>query len=310
MLAAACGNATGNSASPSAASGFPMTIHVDGGTLTFDHPPKILVNQYEAVYPVAAAGGNQTGNVVAVTDDANQPLGAAGATLVKVPRLGTFQTVSKEVIIGQRPDLVITHGLDTGLSDQLATQGIKTMIVNVCWDGYAAAHGDRVGFNAIYDDITTIGRLLGTQAYATQSVAALKQTVATVQQKAQNLPKQSVAVTAGLFSGSFFVYGPPSIANTQIETLGMTNAFSDLTMRGVEVSPEAFVARNPDFLVLGYDPVTDTPEKALQAAMAVPGFATMKAVASNHVLQLSDTYLLGRAVDGLPLMYDAIAGAK
>lgn len=165
-------------------------------------------------------------------------------------------------------------------------------------------------FNAIYDDIMTIGRLLGTQAYATQTVASLKQTVATVQQKAQNLPKQSVAVTAGLFTGSFFVYGPPSIANTQIETLGMTNAFSDLTMRGVEVSPEAFVARNPDFLVLGYDPVSDTPAKALREAMAVPGFATMKAVQNHHVLMLSDTYLLGRAVDGLALMYDAIAGAK
>ncbi|MGH3765598.1 MAG: ABC transporter substrate-binding protein [Pseudonocardiaceae bacterium] len=287
-----------------------MTVSSEGGTLTFDHPPKILVNQYEAVYPVAAAGGNKTGNVVAVTDDADQPLGTAGETLAKVPRLGTYETVSKEVIIGQKPDLVITHGLTTGLSDQLATQGIKTMIVNVCWDGYAAAHGGRVGYDAIYDDITTIGRLLGTPDYATQSVTSLKQTVATVQQKAQSLPKQSVAVTAGIFTGSFFVYGPPSIANTQLETLGLPNAFSDLTKRGVEVSPEAFVARNPDFLILGYDPVTDTPEKALQKDMAVPGFATMKAVQNHHYLVLSDTFLLGRAVDGLPLMYDAIAGAK
>ncbi len=51
--------------------------------------------------------------------------------------------------------------------------------------------------------------------------------MSTVQQKARSLPKQSVAVTAGLFSGSFFTYGPPSIANTQLETLGLTNAFSD-----------------------------------------------------------------------------------
>lgn len=72
LLATACGTATDNSAPPSTAAGFPMTVHVDGGTLTFDHPPKILVDQYEAVYPVAAAGGNRTGNVVAVTGDANQ----------------------------------------------------------------------------------------------------------------------------------------------------------------------------------------------------------------------------------------------
>jgi iron complex transport system substrate-binding protein len=310
LLAAACSGTAKESANPGAASGFPMTVNVDGTTLTFDHPPKILVDQYEATYPVAAAGGNRTANVVAVTDDANQPLGAAGETLANVPRLGTFQTVSKEVILGQKPDLVITHGLDTGLSDQLAAQGIKTMIVNVCWDNYAAAHGGRVGFDAIYDDITTIGKLLGTQDYAARSIASLKQTVATVQQKAQNLPKESVAVTAGLFSGSFFIYGPPSIANTQLETLGLTNAFSDLNKRGVEVSPEELVARNPGFLVLGYDPVSSSPEKTMQQAMAVPGFATMSAVQNHRILVLSDTYLLGRAVDGLPLMYDAIAAAK
>lgn len=309
MLTAACGATTKESAGMGTA-GFPMTVNVDGKTLTFDHSPTVLVDQYEATYPVAAAGGNRTSKVVAVTGDGNQPLGAAGETLMNVPRLATFETVSKEVIIGQKPDLVITHGLDTGLSDQLAVQGIKTIIVNVCWDGYAAAHGGRVGFDAIYDDITTIGKLLGTEDYATQSVAALKQTVATIQRKTQNLPKESVAVTAGLFSGSFFVYGPPSIANTQIETLGLTNAFSDVTKRGVEVSPEALVARNPDFLVLGYDPVTSNPEKTMQQAMAVPGFATMNAVRNHRILVLSDTFLLGRAVDGLPLMYDAIAAAK
>lgn len=155
-----------------------------------------------------------------------------------------------------------------------------------------------------------IGQLLGTQDYAARSIASLKQTVATVQQKAQNLPKESVAVTAGLFSGSFFIYGPPSIANTQLETLGLINAFSDLNKRDVEVSPEELVARNPGFLVLGYDPVSSSPEKMMQQAMSVPGFATMIAVQNHRILVLSDTYLLGRAVDGLPLMYDAIAAAK
>jgi trans-aconitate methyltransferase len=207
-----CSSPAPPSTSPSGASGFPMTVNADGGTLTFDHAPKILVDQYEAVYPVAAAGGNRTGNVVAVTGDANQPLGAVGETLANVPRLATFETVSKEVIIGQKP--------------------------------------------------------------------------------------------------GFFTYGPPSIANTQLETLGLTNAFSDLTKRGEEVSPEEFVSRNPGFVVLGYDPVTSSPEKSMQEAMAVPGFATMSAVQHHHVLVLSDTYLLGRAVDGLQMIYDAITAAK
>jgi iron complex transport system substrate-binding protein len=309
LLAAACGSPATHSAAPSGAGGFPMTVSADGSTLTFNHAPKVLVDQYEAVYPVAAAGGNRTGHVVAVTGDANQPLGAVGETVANVPQLATYETVSKEVIIGQRPDLVITHGLTNNMSDQLAAQGIQTMIVNVCWDGYAAAHGGRIGFNAIYDDITTIGRLLGTPDYAAQSVASLKRTVSSVQQ-APRLPQQSVAVTAGLFSGSFFTYGPPSIANTQLETLGLTNAFSDLTKRGDQVSPEEFVSRNPGFVVLGYDPVTSNPAKSMQEAMAVPGFATMSAVRNHRVLVLSDTYLLGRAVDGLQMIYDAIAAAK
>lgn len=310
LLVAGCSSRATSPAGPHGGEGFPMTVRADGGTLTFDHRPKVLVDQYEAVYPVAAAGGNRTSDVVAITGDANQPLGAVGETLANVPRLATFQVVSKEVIIGQQPDLVITHGFNDSMSDQLAAQGIKTMIVNVCWDGYAAAHGGHVGFDAIYDDITTIGSLLGTKDYAARSVASLKQTVSSVTQRAKSLPKQSVAVTAGLFTGSFFTYGPPSIANTQLQTLGMTNAFSDLTKRGDQVSPEAFVSRNPGFIVLGYDPVTTNPDQAMQQAMSVPGFATMNAVQHHHVLVISDTFLLGRAVDGLQMMYDAIAAAK
>jgi ABC-type Fe3+-hydroxamate transport system substrate-binding protein len=133
LLAAAGGSHATPSANLSATGGFPMTVNADGGTLTFDHAPKVLVDQYEAVYPVAAAGGNRTGNVVAVTDDAKAPLDPVGETLANVPHLATYETVSKEVIIGQRPDLVITHGLTSNMSDQLAAQGNKTMIVNVCW---------------------------------------------------------------------------------------------------------------------------------------------------------------------------------
>ncbi|MGH3717432.1 MAG: hypothetical protein ACRDRI_01050 [Pseudonocardiaceae bacterium] len=119
LLAAACGSPATPSASPGAAGDFPMTVSTDGKTFTFDHAPKVLVDQYEAVYPVAAAGGNRTRNVVAVTGDANEPLGTVGETLATVPRLATFATVSKEVIIGQKPDLVITHGFRGNLSDQL-----------------------------------------------------------------------------------------------------------------------------------------------------------------------------------------------
>jgi ABC-type Fe3+-hydroxamate transport system substrate-binding protein len=158
--------------------------------------------------------------------------------------------------------------------------------------------------------VTTIGRVLGTGDYAAKSVASLKQTVASVTEQAKSLPKQTVSITAGLFTGSFFTYGASSIANTQITTLGLTNTFADVAKRGFSASPEEFINRNPDFLVLGYDPVTGNADKTVRDAMAVPGFATMRAVQNHHMLVMSDSFLLGRAVDGLKMIYDAIAAAK
>jgi iron complex transport system substrate-binding protein len=310
VLAAGCGSSTKSTASSTSGSSYPMTINVDGTTLTFKSRPKILVDQYEAVFPVAAAGGDQTKDIVGITDDANEPLGPAGTTMTSVPRISTFTDVSKEVIVGSGAKLVITHGLDTGLQDQLAPLGIQTMMVNVCWDGYAAAHGGTVGYDAIYSDITTIGRLLGTESYATASIASQKQIVATVQNEALSLPKESMVMTAGIFSGSFFTYGGSSIANTQVETLGQTNAFGSTKQRGFSLSPEELVASNPGFIVLGYDPVSETPAKALQEDMAVPGFASLPAIMSHHYVQVSDTYLLGRAIDGLPIIYNAMVAAQ
>lgn len=68
---------------------------------------------------------------------------------------------------------MLAHDLSNSPPDQLAAVGIKSMIINVCCDDYAA-----------------------------RSVARMKATVAAVKRQAQSLKKQSVAVVGAVSGGT------------------------------------------------------------------------------------------------------------
>lgn len=328
LAVAACGSSDGGPAAPAPSSpssdasdavasatpsglaepaAFPMTITRCGHTTTLTGPPKVLVEETHAAAIIAEAGGNTTGRVVALAADGDQPLGPASATLDGVPRISPTNRLGVEAVIGQEPDLIVAHDLTDSPPDQLEKAGIQSLVVNVCCDTYAAEHGGKVGFDAIYDDITLFGTILGTKDAAAKSVTRQKQVVQQVQQDARGKPDRTVAFVGSVSGGQFFTYGQPSIAQTQIDAMGMTNAFADLDKRGAQISSEAFVARDPDVLVLGYDGKSGGTEAQVRQALSeVPGASSLKAVKDGHVIVLSNTYLLSRAVDGTKLIADQI----
>lgn len=327
LAVAACGSSDGPavSAQPSASSGspgasasatpggsaenagFPMTITRCGHTTTLTKPPKGLVEETHAAAIIAEAGGNATGRIVALAADGDQPLGPASATLDGVPRISPSNRIGVEAVIGEEPDLIVAHDLTDSPPDQLEKAGIESLLVNVCCDSYAAEHGGEVGFDAIYDDITLFGKILGTEDAAAKSVARQKQVVQQVQEDAKGKPARTVAFVGAVSGGQFFTYGPPSISQTQIDAMGLTNAFDDLDKRGAQINSEAFVSRDPDVLVLGYDGASGGTEASVRQALSeVPGSSSLKAVKDGHVIVLSNTYLLSRAVDGTKMIADQI----
>lgn len=295
-------NASSN-ATTTSKSDFPITFTECGKSYTFDHAPKILVDTPQAAALVAAAGGNQTHQIVAYTEGGDEPLGAAASTMADVPQMSKNAPPTKEVILSSGADLVISHAVTPQLASQLSDTGIQSMTVNNGCETYPKEHDNRTGYDANYNDITLLGRLLGTSDYAAKSVAAMKASVTETEAKAKSLPQHSVGMITP-YSGSLYAFGSTSIEHTMLTSLNMTNAFSGLPGSFVPLSGEKLVDLNPWAIVVAYAPGYGATEaQAKQALMSLPGADQLDAVKNNRVILIDDIYLNTLTADGLKTLY-------
>ncbi|MGW3974459.1 ABC transporter substrate-binding protein [Streptomyces ardesiacus] len=286
---------------------FPYSFTECGKNYTFDHAPKILVDTPQAAALVAAAGGNQTGRIVAYTQGGDEPLGAAKSTMADVPQLSKTSPPSKEVILSADPDLVISHYLAPQLVSQLSDRGIQSMTVNNGCETYPREHNNHTGYDANYSDITLLGRLLGTSDYAATSVSAMKKSIAGLEAKARALPQHRVGMLTP-YAGDLYAFGSTSIEHTELESLNMTNAFSELHGSFVPLSGEKLVDLNPWAIVVAYSPGFGTSEaKAKDALKRLPGADQLDAVKNNRVITIDDIYLTTLTADGLKMLYTELS---
>jgi iron complex transport system substrate-binding protein len=220
-----------------------------------------------------------------------------------VPQIEPDNDISKETLIGEKPDLVIAHGYTNAPQDQLEAVGIKSMTVNVCCDSYAKAHGGQGSFDEIYDDITMLGTLLGTESYAAKSVASMKASLAKVAREAPALRKHlsdPTAAVAYFYQGGFYTYGRPSMGDAQLRALGLENVFGNLKARGTQLNGEEFIAKNPGLIVIatGFKK-GETQEDVLRRVLKVPGIKRMTAIRRHHVVVLPGGMVLARAFEGV-----------
>jgi iron complex transport system substrate-binding protein len=304
---AACGSSgtTHHSTSPGTATshGAPITFSECGKSYTFTKAPKVLVDTPQAAAVVAAAGGNRSGHIVAYTQGGDEPLGTAGSTMAGVPQTSKNSPPSKDVIVAAEPDLVITHYLSPDLANQLSALGIRSMIVNNGCETYPSTHGGRTGYDAIYSDITLIGRLLGTSDYAASSVIEMKQSIAHVEQQARALPQHSVGMIAP-YSGDVYALGATSLEDTELRSVNMTDAFSGLKGSFVPISGEKLIALNPWAIVIAHTPGFGSDEaQSLKALTSLPGANQLDAVKNKRVILVDDVYLTARPADAVQLLY-------
>jgi iron complex transport system substrate-binding protein len=93
------------------------------------------------------------------------------------------------VIIGAEPDLVVMCGLNEFGPEDLESAGIPTLMVSGYCGGFGAGQSKVENpIDTIYDDIETLGRVLGNEQEAARAVTELKSRVAAVRTKADQSP--------------------------------------------------------------------------------------------------------------------------
>jgi iron complex transport system substrate-binding protein len=106
-------------------------------------------------------------------------------------------TPSREVVVGQKPDLLFSYGLVSTSAEDLQAVGIEQLIVGGQCDDQASdgPQLDReVRFEIVYQDIELCGQIFGTQDVARKAVDGLRQRLARVKERSQGNPARTAAV--------------------------------------------------------------------------------------------------------------------
>lgn len=305
LLLGACGG-DDQSAGAGPAGRFPLTVPSCERTVTIEQPAKrVLTVASDSATALAAIGAADL--IIARSAEGGAPLGPYEDKLRDIPQITTNGEPSREVIIGQQPDLVVSYaGLDTPAAD-LEAAGIDSIVPSWRCDTTA-------DFDGIYRTLETYGQILGTEDVATKTVADLRSRVDAVTRQFQGSSARTAA-NVYVSENQVRVYGGPSMSNTVLTTLGLTNVFADVNKRVTEVSTEELLARNPDVILLTFGGSETSIKNGADAERALRGMTPLDqltAVRENRLIAINFTYLVGGplAIDGLETIAQGLAALK
>jgi iron complex transport system substrate-binding protein len=274
MVLGACGSDTPNSAGTNApqttqAAALATTTAAAQTSTTFAGPiPEKIVSisptGTEMLFAIGA--GDQ---VEAVDDHSDYPPEA----LQKPHDLSGLEP-NVEAIAGLKPDLVVIGDDSSGISKQLESVGVRTYV------GAAAT-----SFDDMYDQINQLGAITGHADEAAQVVAKMQSDIAAAIQAAPKPAQQLTyyheldntyySITENTFIGQVYaLFGLKSIADLQ-----------EVSSDYPQLSAEAIIAANPDFIFLADGAYGESP----QTVAARPGWSSLKAVTNGNIIVVDES---------------------
>ncbi|MBE3559759.1 MAG: ABC transporter substrate-binding protein [Ktedonobacteraceae bacterium] len=276
LLLAACGQAappaqqtTGSATSPTPA---PTALDAYGTPIVFPKTaPQRIVSLAPSTSETLAALGLES-KVVGVDYNTNYP--ADMAKLTKISDVnGTYNV---EQIVALKPDLVLSAGGLTKKYDaQLAKLGLNVVDL------------PSANFSQSLQQIRLVGRLTFTEEKANTLVNQLQQQVDEVKTKTAGTTAPKVLLEVDNSTpGKPYVFGGGSFGDEMLQLANATNIFHDNTSNGgyPQVSDEAIISANPQFVILTEDPQYGGQPAAVYKR---PNWSGIEALKTHHVYHLN-----------------------
>lgn len=169
--------------------------------------------------------------LVGVLDD-----GLLVEQLASVVRVGGHQTLSRELIVAQQPDLVLawTSGNDPQLLAQLESLGLRV------------ARFDPQRLDDIAPMTRALGELLGTPAVAEALAAGFEQSLARLHRPvASDAPR----VFVQLWDDPLYTVSDQQMIGDALRHCGARNVFGELPVLAPLVGRESVIAADPDLII-------------------------------------------------------------
>lgn len=283
---AACGTPTDDTAPTSVSTGsYPVTVGNCGADVTFERAPERLVLLKSSAVPflhelgvmdrVTARAGAYPADYY--DEETLAELDAIPLLTDEMDSSGHLQ-ISKEVVIGQEPDLVL------GQVDNLSRETLSAVGVPLIEEPALCETGSgEPGFDDVYAQLEVYGEVFGREVRAQEVIEELRGDLAGIEAEVGDGAGRTAAVlypTVG--GGTTYAYGTGSMAHPQLEAAGFENVFGDVDERVFEVTLEELLGRDPDVLVLLHS--EGEPGPVEDAVLGLPGADELTAVRNGDVM--------------------------
>lgn len=291
LLLAACGGSGG----ASTASDLPpepavRVTDMTGREITLDAPARRVVAlsaaDCELLYAVGAGEA-----LVGRGEYCDYP-----AEVLAVPSVQSGYDTNIEQIIALEPEalLMSTMAQTEEQVAQLEAAGIRVVV------------SDAQNIAGVYEALEMIGKLMGKEAEAAAVAEEMRAGLAELADNAAGAGR-SVYFEVSPLQWGLWAAGNGTFMNEVAELLGLENIFADVD-GWAEVSEEAVIERDPDFIVTitMYYGEGPTPEEEI---LSRAGWENVSAVQSGAILNLPDNELsrpVPRLVEGAKLLNDFV----
>jgi len=204
---------------------------------------------------------------------------------------GGFGELNMEVILSQKPDLVLASSLTAEEQIKvLQDAGIPVFALSNPKD-----------FEGMYENLRTVATLTGQQERAETIITGLQQRVAAVDKALAGVTERPLVFYEidGTDPNAVYTPGPDSYVHLVITRAGGQNIAADLGCEWPKINLEALIARQPQIILLGdayWGGVT------VEAVSARAGWDALKAVREGQVFPFDDNLVSRpgpRMVEGL-----------
>ncbi len=220
----------------------PIVISDDTGTtLTFKQPVRRIIALYGAFNEIFLALGAGDLLVARTAADGNLP------ELAALPAIGTHMRPNAELVLAQRPDVVVQ--LEGRSEAQTQTESLRSLGLNVLTF-------ELNSFERLFEVTQLLGQLVGRELAATALVNGWKGRLQALRSSSAGKPRARIFYEVRY--PNLLAAGRGSISSEILALAGGENVVTD-SKKLVRFSEEALIAADPDVYLIQQGPMNPAP---------------------------------------------------
>ena len=299
---------TESQAEQSQQAAYPLTISQwdgDGNQFeqTYDRAPESVVCLTDSTAEIMCRLGLADKVVGTVDPEAAMPDDIA-ADYDAIPKLGDKKTLSREVIVGSDPDLIMGRAMTFTAQEQSDPTSYNDLGIDVYVQTATAAKGNPT-LQGVIDDVSNIGRIFDAEEAAKPIVEELESRLSAMEQKVEQRKTgegQSVLIMTNFKDGTFGTFGGATGASLQFNIIDQLGGTMASTESGSGLTYENLITFDPDVIIyITADRNKETDATVIDTLYGEASIQSVPAIAEKRVVEIP----YAEFMDTTPRVFDS-----